>query len=82
MQTNKTIPLESELGQKGKALLAAAYEYWKAYQKELGSTAVVWLDDDSGHFVLFTRGEYRDAIMNEVPWIAEEKHLVHPFEKD
>jgi len=64
MMTNKTIDNKSELARKGTALLEAAHEYWKQYQKDEGGPgAVVWLDNTNGHFVLFTRGEYKDAIM-------------------
>ncbi len=63
MQTNKTIAEGSELQQKGMALLSAAHEYWKVYQRECGRGAVVWLENDNGHFVLFTRSEYKESIM-------------------
>jgi len=64
VQTNKVIARDSELGERGQDLLAAAKAYWDEYQRVCDSAAVVWLDDDSGHFVLFTRGEYRSAIMD------------------
>lgn len=64
MQTNKTISPDSELGVKAKALFQAAYDYWEAYQKELGPSAVVWVESESGHFILFTRSEYKEAIMS------------------
>lgn len=63
METNKNIKRDSELYRKGQALLDAAYEYWEEYCKECEASAVVWLDDDSGHFVLFTRGEYKESIL-------------------
>ena len=66
METNKNIKQDSILGQKAKALLIAAHEYWKVYQKELGNSAVVWLEGDNGHFILFTRSEYKDVFMATV----------------
>lgn len=64
METNKTIQAESELSKKAAALIEAAYDYWEEYTKSgLGPVAVVWLEADNGHFVLFTRGEYKEAIM-------------------
>jgi len=64
MQTNKFIDTESELGQAAKKLVEAGYDYWKLYQKQLGSCAVVWLEMENGHFILFTRGEYKNAILD------------------
>ena len=64
MQTNKNISTETELYRKGQALLQAAHEYWKQYNEDVGSPgAVVWLENDNGHFILFTRGEYKQGIM-------------------
>jgi len=64
MQTNKIIKRDSELDILGKKLIESAYNYWKQYQKELGSAAVVWLEAEDGHFVLFTRGEYKRQILS------------------
>ena len=44
-------------------LLSAAHNYWEVYRKARGGKAVVWLENEKGNFVLFTRGEYRNAIM-------------------
>lgn len=63
MTTNKTIEQGSELGQAAVELLAAASAYWDTYARTLGPSAVVWLEADSGHFILFTRSEYKTAIL-------------------
>ena len=64
MMTNKAIDSGSELALKGMALLEAAHEYWKQYRKDVsGPSAVVWLENSNGHFILFTRSEYKEAIM-------------------
>ncbi|MCJ7776862.1 MAG: hypothetical protein MUP16_00890 [Sedimentisphaerales bacterium] len=63
METNKTINPKSELGKKARKLLKAGDEYWQIYQKELGSAAVVWLRANNGHFILFTRSEYKKDIL-------------------
>ena len=72
MQTNKTIGKNTELYTAGQALLEAAYAYWKLYRKELGASAVVYLEADNGHMVIFTRGEYKDALMGGVSQIASD----------
>jgi hypothetical protein len=81
MTTNKVIPRGSGLCRKGKRLLKAAHDYWLEYQTSLGSCAVVWLEADDGHFVLFTRGEYKEQIMTQVRGLYGERPLVNPFEK-
>ncbi len=81
MMTNKTIDTNSELYQKGQALMEAAHEYWKQYQKDVGHAAVVWIDNENDHFVLFTRGEYKDAIMSVAHReYAGQTRLFKPFE--
>ena len=82
MQTNKTLEPDSELGRKGTALIEAAYEYWKQYQKDVGGPgAVVTLEAADGHFVLFTRGEYKSAILSAAHReCAGEDRLFRPFE--
>lgn len=49
-------------------LIAAARDYWEAYHRHgaLGGQAVVWLGDNSGALVVFTRGEYRDRLVDFV----------------
>ena len=64
METNKRLSIDGLLYEKGKQLLKAAHEYWEEYNKELGGSAVVWLENDNGHFILFTRREYKSAIIN------------------
>lgn len=82
MQTNKTIDSESELASKGRALIEAAHAYWQQYQKECGGpSAVVWLEADNGHFVLFTRSEFKREIMAAAHReCAGEPRLFKPFE--
>lgn len=80
METNATIKPDSELAKKGKALLLAAHEYWEVYQKELGPSAVVWLENDNRHFVLFTRSEFKDSIIaNACRETRNEPVMFDPF---
>ena len=80
MITNMNTEAVEELNAAGKKLLEAAYDFWKLHQKHCGSGAVVWLNDDSGHFVLFTRGEYKDAILQAANIETRyEKPLNNPF---
>jgi len=55
-----------ELEAKGQALLDAAYEYWKQAQKDGIYGAIMWLDDNDGHTVIFTRGEYRGHLLANI----------------
>jgi hypothetical protein len=70
---------KTELKEKGQALIAAAYEYWKEFQKVSGPAAVVWIEDDSGHLICFTRGEYKEIIMKNISPLIAEIPLDDPF---
>ena len=62
-------------------LIEAAHEFWMLYQQQYGSAAVVWVDSVDGHFVLFTRGEYKQGILEYAKLIAETgQPMEHPFE--
>lgn len=83
MMTNNTIDPKSNLSKKAKKLMEAAYEYWEVYTKECGRGAVCWLENDNGHFVLFTRGEYKDAIMHAAHRETRDAvHMFDPFGKE
>lgn len=79
IQTNHSISPDSELGQKAAALVQAGYDYWKEYQKVCGTAAVVWVEVESGHFILFTRGEYRDDLLRVARSYHGEAPLIRPF---
>lgn len=64
LTTNTALPKDSELYRKGQALILAAYEYWQEYRKTCTPCAVVWLEAENGHFVMFTRGEYKAGIIH------------------
>ena len=82
MTTNLEIKKESELYTKAQALLKCAYEYWQEYQKLGESSAVVFVEANDGHFVLFTRSEYKNDIMSVVHReIYGESPMEHPFEQ-
>ena len=80
MITNASTANNAELHAAAQTLIAAAYEYWQLYQQHIGSAAVVWLDDTSGHFVLFTRGEYKWSLLANSNIIANDGPAMdHPF---
>jgi len=62
----------------GKALIAAAYAFREARLAAGLSGAVVWLKDDRGAMVVFTRGEYRAQIMQNVDHLSRD--TFHEFE--
>lgn len=73
--------MSKELKQKASKLIKSAYEYWEEYQRQISPhDAVVWLEATCGHFVLFTRGEYKKKIMAVVDGINEtDEPLKEPF---
>lgn len=50
----------------GDALHVAGHEFWKGCNREAGGGAVRWVAYDDGTLIVFTRGEYRDTLMNNV----------------
>jgi len=48
--------------------MSAAYAYWQAYQEAYQPhDAVVWLrNDETGHLMIFTRGEYSQQLLDAV----------------
>ena len=58
---------DTELERKARVLLNAAHDYWKEMQKTPNMRgALFWLDDQSGHTVIFTRGEYRTTLLANI----------------
>ncbi len=81
MTTNLEIKKDSELYLKAQALLKSAYEYWQEYSKLGEPSAVVFVEANDGHFVLFTRSEYKSDIMRVVSRETYgEPPMEHPFE--
>ena len=57
----------TDLQKAGERLMDAAYEYWEMCAKTgLVNGAVVFLTDADGKMVIFTRGEYRHALMTNI----------------
>ena len=66
---------EADLEKSAIDLLAAAYDYWKVAHKEGISGALLWLEDDDGKVVIFTRGEYRQALFENVDKLGQPVHF-------
>lgn len=77
--TNKD---DTELREKGQALLDAAYAYWEACRRFGQYGAIQWIDDITGRTVIFTRGEYRTALLNNVDQLRFEGAKLHTFNLD
>ena len=66
MHTELKLSKDTELYRKGQALLKAAHDYWLEMNKAAGGHAVIYLEGDNGHTIIFTRSEYKDSIMRAV----------------
>jgi hypothetical protein len=53
MTTNVSIKKGTPLYNKAQDLLNCAYEYWKEYRKLGDPSAVVFIESNDGHFILF-----------------------------
>jgi len=76
--TNMSTVVDQEVDEKARALLAAAYDYWEVHQRKAGGGAVIWLKDDMGQLVVFTRGEYLNTIMSNIDHLWDEKTMTFP----
>lgn len=79
MTTNMRVEQYPGLERAAKELLAAAHAFWLEHQKLGGPRAVVWLEDTSGHFIVFTRGEYKVQLLHNITPLSEETPLSGAF---
>lgn len=59
-----------DLSKVGEKFLAAGFEYWEAAHKAGIDGAIIWLSDTNGYTCLFTRGEYKQTLLNNVDRIG------------
>jgi hypothetical protein len=62
----------------GTKLLIAAQEFWDACRDEGQGGAVQWLEGSGGQLLIYTRGEYRQHLMQAVHSLPSAK--VHFFQ--
>ncbi len=55
----------------GQKLLDAAHEFWNTCHDEGQYGAVQWLTGSRGELVIFTRGEYRGQLMENITKLSE-----------
>lgn len=67
--------LSKELQELGAKWLDAGYAYWTAAQKEDIGGAIVWIADLNGYTCVFTRGEYRQTLMNNIDRIGPTRYF-------
>jgi hypothetical protein len=59
-------PPADDVEAKARALITAGQAFWDAKRLAGEGAGVVWLQDTTGRVLVFTRGEYRDAMMAAV----------------
>ena len=72
---------EAKLQKLGQAFLDAGYEYWLASLEAGQWGAVKWVQSTSGEVCIFTRGEYRETLMSNIP-MASDVHYFKPEESE
>ena len=70
MQTNKTIPETRSCIERGRPFWMPLTLTGSSIVKSLEASAVVYLEADNGYLVIFTRGEYKNALMSVVSQIS------------
>ncbi len=62
--------------------LAAGKEYWDACAKAgLNVGAVIWIENSDKGLGVFTRGEYRDVILRNIPEVGQVYQLGATLQK-
>lgn len=65
--TTTSINDEDGLNRLAENFEKAAEDYFNAYQRTCGPSAVIWLQNhETGRFMVFTRGEYADKISEQL----------------
>lgn len=67
------------------ALLQAAHVFWKSEREAGMPGAVKWLTADDGSLLIFTRGEYRDALMRNIDEVTDKVYhfaTPHPVQPE
>jgi hypothetical protein len=59
----------------GDKLLAAAHEFWTACRNEGQYGAVQWLAGSNGELIVFTRGEYREELVDNIFSLKERSEV-------
>jgi hypothetical protein len=62
----------------GQKLLDAAQGFWEACQLEKQYGAIQWLEGTNGELIIYTRFEYRDALLDNIERLTR-KGDVHRF---
>lgn len=66
----------ADLQRKADAFLTAGQEYWDSCRKAgLDVGSVTWIENTSTGMAIFTRGEYRDTLLRNIPDVGRVYHL-------
>jgi hypothetical protein len=77
MNENETEkPTQKTLRECALSLSQAGHDFWKVCQKEDGSSAVRWLELTDGTLIVFTRGEYRQELLNGIDQISGKAEII------
>lgn len=60
------------------ALLDAAHDFWDECLKAGSNGAVRWLEGTNGELIVFTRGEYRGRLLNNI-WTLHDMEQIEFF---
>lgn len=66
----------------GNFLLNAAKQFWSACHKAKQYGAVQWLLGENGELLIFTRGEYKSTLLNNIEMYGPTKHFKEPQAAD
>lgn len=77
MNENETEkPTQKTLHECAVGLSQAGHDFWKVCKSEDGGSAVRWLELTDGTLIIFTRGEYRQELMNGIDRIPGKAEMI------
>lgn len=63
--------------EKAQALLDAAQEYYEACYEANERGAVRWLEDTDGRLLIFTRGEYKHQLLENIETLIDAEKITY-----
>ena len=69
-------PTQKTLRECALSLSQAGHDFWKVCKSEDGGSAVRWLELTDGTLIIFTRGEYRQELMNGIDRIPGNAEMI------
>ena len=78
----KLIKKDSKIWNAAEKVLSAMHEYFEKMKKDGKAAGTIWLQDDIGNLLIFTRGEQRDQLLKNITPIQDTSFFEIEGEED